>query len=135
MRPEKIPAPHIGEFLLEDWLKPLKLSQYQLAKDIKVPAIRISEIVRGKRNITVDTAIRLEKYFGASAEYWLRMQARCDIELAEEQREKIEKDIIPYKTAKKQHKAEKSHSQKSNGQIYTDKAITKHSLQKIALHR
>ncbi len=105
MKLEKIPAPHIGEFLLEEWLVPLKLSQYQLAKDIKVPAIRISEIIRGKRNITVDTAIRLGKYFGIPAEYWLKIQVRCDIELAEEQSKKIEKEIIPYKIVKKQHKA------------------------------
>lgn len=128
MRPEKIPAPHIGEFLLEEWLEPLKLSQYQLAKDIKVPAMRISEIVRGKRNITVDTAIRLGKYFGISAEYWLKIQARCDIELAEEQRKHIEKEITPYKIAKKHHKSQRAQK--------TYKAKNTHSAgkAKIALH-
>lgn len=74
---------HPGEVLLEDFMKPLGLSQYRLAKDIGVPPIRISQIVNGRRSITVDTALRLARYFSTSAEVWLRMQVRYDLEVAE----------------------------------------------------
>ncbi len=74
---------HPGEVLLEDFMKPLELTQYRLAQDIGVPAIRISQIVRGERSITVDTAMRLARYFGTSAAVWLRMQVRYDLEVAE----------------------------------------------------
>lgn len=74
---------HPGEVLLEDFLKPLELSQYRLAQDIGVPPLRISQIVRGERSITVDTAMRLARYFGTSAEVWLRLQVRYDLESAE----------------------------------------------------
>jgi antitoxin HigA-1 len=73
---------HPGEILLEDFMKPLGLTQYRLAQDIGVPAIRISQIIRGKRSITVDTAMRLARYFGTSAEVWLRLQVRYDLESA-----------------------------------------------------
>ena len=69
--------------MLEDFMKPLGLSQYRLARDIGVPALRISQIVRGKRSITADTAMRLARYFGTSAVVWLRLQARYDLEVAE----------------------------------------------------
>lgn len=109
-----MPTPHIGEFLLEEWLRPLEISQYQLAKDIKVPAMRISEIVRGKRSITVDTAIRLGKYFGISAEYWLKIQAHCDIELAKEEKIKIGKEVKHYKTTKKYYRSKLIDSPKAD---------------------
>ena len=80
----KIAPVHPGEFLLEDFLRPLKLSQYRLAKDIGVPPRRINEIVLGKRSITADTALRLSKYFGNSAEFWLRFQNRYDLETAKD---------------------------------------------------
>ena len=64
-------------------MKPLVLSQYRVAKDIGVPPLRISQIIRGKRAITADTAMRLARYFGTSAAVWLRMQARYDLEIAE----------------------------------------------------
>jgi addiction module HigA family antidote len=73
---------HPGEILLEDFMKPLNISQYRLAKDIGVPAIRISQITRGDRSITVDTAMRLARYFGTSASVWLRLQVRYDLEAA-----------------------------------------------------
>jgi len=73
---------HPGEVLREDFLKPLGLSQYALAKAISVPQIRISEIVNAKRAVTPDTALRLARYFGASAEFWIGMQATYDLELA-----------------------------------------------------
>jgi addiction module HigA family antidote len=80
---EKLPPIHPGEILLEDFMKPLGLSSYRVAKDIGVLALRISQIVRGQRSITADTAMRLARYFGTSAGIWLRLQARYDLEIAE----------------------------------------------------
>ncbi len=74
---------HPGEVLLEDFMKPLGISQYRLAKDIGVSPIRISQIIRGERSITVDTAMRLGRYFGTSAAIWLRLQVRYDLESAQ----------------------------------------------------
>ncbi|MCS7059972.1 MAG: HigA family addiction module antitoxin [Anaerolineae bacterium] len=74
---------HPGEILLEDFMKPLGISQYRLAKDIGVSPIRISQIIRGERSITVDTAMRLARYFGTSASVWLRLQVRYDLEVAQ----------------------------------------------------
>jgi antitoxin HigA-1 len=78
---EKIPPIHPGEILSEDFMKPLGLSQYRLAKDIAVTPIRISQILRGKRSITVDTAMRLARYFGTSPGIWLRLQVQYDLEV------------------------------------------------------
>lgn len=72
-----------GEILLEEFLKPMALSQYRLAKEIGVPAQRVSEIVAGKRSITADTDLRLCRFFGLSNGYWLRAQATHDTEVAE----------------------------------------------------
>jgi len=91
---ERLPPIHPGEVLLEDFMKPLGISQYRLAKDIGVPALRISQIVRGKRAITVDTAMRLARYFGTSPDVWLRLQARYDLEKAQlAYGDKIEKEV------------------------------------------
>jgi addiction module HigA family antidote len=76
---------HPGEILLEDFMKPLGLSQYRLAKDLGVTPIRVSQIVKGQRGITVDTAMRLARYFGTSAGVWLRLQVRYDLERGEKQ--------------------------------------------------
>jgi addiction module HigA family antidote len=73
---------HPGDVLCEDFLQPLGLSQYALAKAIGVPQIRISEIVHGRRAVTPDTALRLARYFGTSAEFWIGMQATYDLEMA-----------------------------------------------------
>jgi len=73
---------HPGEVLREDYLKPLGMSQYALAKALDVPQIRVSEIVNAKRAITPDTALRLARFFGTSAEFWLGMQATWDLEMA-----------------------------------------------------
>ena len=78
------PPTHPGAVLREDFLKPLEMSQYALAKALGVPEIRISEIVHAKRAITPDTALRLARYFGTSAEFWLGMQTSYDLELARE---------------------------------------------------
>ncbi len=80
---ERLPPVHPGEVLLEDFMKPLGLTQYRVAKDIGVPPLRISQIVNGKRAITADTAMRLARYFGTSPDVWLRLQARYDLEVAE----------------------------------------------------
>ncbi len=91
---ERLPPIHPGEMLLEDFMKPLGISQYRLAKDIGVPALRISQIVRGKRAITADTAMRLARYFGTSPDVWLRLQARYDLEKAQlAYGDKIEKEV------------------------------------------
>lgn len=82
MDEEKLPPIHPGEVLLEDFMKPLGLSQYRVAQDIGVPPLRISQIVNGKRAITADTAMRLARYFGTSPDVWLRLQARYDLEVA-----------------------------------------------------
>lgn len=76
------PAPvHPGEILLEEFLKPLGISQYRLARDTGVPPRRINEIVHGLRAVTPDTALRLSRYFGLSERYWLNLQARHDLEV------------------------------------------------------
>ena len=80
---KRLPPIHPGEVLFEDFMQPLGLSQYRVAKDLGVPALRISQIVRGCRSVTADTALRLARYFGTSAAVWLRMQARYDLEIAE----------------------------------------------------
>ena len=76
----KMPPIHPGEILLEEFLKPMSISQYRLAKDINVPARRINEIVQGKRAISVDTALRLSRYFGLSDRFWLNLQTQFDLE-------------------------------------------------------
>ncbi len=81
MRAKKIAPIHPGEILLEEFLKPLGISQYRLAKDIRVPARRINEIVQGKRSISADTALRLSRYFKLSERFWLNLQARYDLEV------------------------------------------------------
>ncbi len=81
MPTKKIPPVHPGEVLLEEFLKPLHISQYRLAKDINVPPRRINEIVQGKRSISADTALRLARYFGTSDRFWLNLQARYDLEV------------------------------------------------------
>ena len=76
---------HPGEILLEDFMKPLGLTQYRLAQDLRVTPFRISQIVNGKRSISVDTALRLARCFGTSAAVWLRLQVRYDLEVAEQE--------------------------------------------------
>ena len=76
-----MPPVHPGEILREEFLAPLGVSQYQLAKAVDVPARRINEIVHGQRRITADTALRLSRYFGTSERFWLNLQARYDLEI------------------------------------------------------
>ena len=81
---QKLPPVHPGEILLEEYLKPLGISQNKLGRDLNVPAQRINEIVRGQRAVTVDTALRLARYFHTSPQFWLNLQARYDLEMAQE---------------------------------------------------
>lgn len=80
MRTKKIQAIHPGEVLNEEFLKPFSISKYRLAKDIAVPAIRIGQIVSAQRAISVDTALRLSKYFGTTPQFWLNLQMHYDLE-------------------------------------------------------
>ena len=85
---------HPGEILLEEFLKPMGISQNRLALDIRVPARRINEIVLGKRRITTDTALRLAKYFNMSPQFWLGLQVDYDLDVAtDEISEKIDKEV------------------------------------------
>ena len=77
----KIAPVHPGEILSEEFLDPMEITQYRLAKDISVPARRINEIVHGKRRISADTALRLSKYFGTSERFWMNLQTRYDLEI------------------------------------------------------
>ena len=81
MSRKKVPPIHPGEILLEEYLKPLGISQYRLAKEISVPPRRINEIVHGKRSISADTALRLARYFGTSERFWLNLQTHYDLEV------------------------------------------------------
>jgi addiction module HigA family antidote len=81
MTENKLSPIHPGEILLEEFLKPMGISQYRLAKDISVPPRRINEIVHGKRAISPDTALRLSRYFGLSERFWINLQARYDLEI------------------------------------------------------
>jgi addiction module HigA family antidote len=76
-----MPPVHPGEILLSEFLEPLGVSQYQLAKAVDVPARRINEIVHGQRRISADTALRLSRYFGTSERFWMNLQARYDLEI------------------------------------------------------
>jgi addiction module HigA family antidote len=81
MAHRKLPPVHPGEILMEEFLSPLGVSQYRLAKETSVPPRRINEIVRGSRSISADTALRLARYFGTSERFWLNLQARYDLEV------------------------------------------------------
>jgi addiction module HigA family antidote len=86
-----------GDILLEEFLRPMKISQNQLAKDISVPANRVSQIIHGKREITADTALRLGKYFGIEPEFWLNLQVRYNMKIARSKVGKvIEKEVKQY---------------------------------------
>jgi addiction module HigA family antidote len=92
---KKMLAPiHPGEILMEEFLKPLGITQYKLAKDINVPARRINEIVHGKRSITADTALRLSRYFNLSERFWLNLQSRYDLEVEKDKlNDRIETEV------------------------------------------
>ena len=90
---------HPGEMLVEEFLKPMRLTQRELAEAIHVPYQRINEIVNGKRGMTPSTALRLEKFFGMSASFWLNLQLRWDLYFAQQAEEKELASITPYPMA------------------------------------
>jgi addiction module HigA family antidote len=87
---KRIPNIHPGEILVEDFLTPMDIIAYRLSKEIHIDQTRISEIIKGKRSITVDTALRLSRFFGNSAEFWLNLQNHYDLE---EKKKELEKDL------------------------------------------
>ncbi|MGM0479257.1 MAG: HigA family addiction module antitoxin [Bacteroidota bacterium] len=92
---EKLKNIHPGEILQEEFLKPMEISAYRLAKETFIPQTRISEIIKGKRRITADTALRLAKFFGTTAKFWLGLQDDFDLEEEKEKKEKEINDIKP----------------------------------------
>ena len=97
MTEKKLPPIHPGEILLEEFLKPMKISQYRLAKNIGVSARRINEIAHGKRAISPNTALRLSRYFGMSERFWLNLQARYDLEVEKDRlKDRLEKEVLVY---------------------------------------
>ena len=96
----KLAPVHPGEILLEEFLGPLEISQYRLAKDISVPPRRINEIVHGQRAISADTALRLARYFGTTERFWLNLQGHHDLELEKDRLgARLEKGGTPLKKA------------------------------------
>ena len=93
---EKLANVHPGEILNYEFLEPLKITAYRLSKDLKIPQTRISEIIKGNRRITADTALRLSIYFGNSAKFWLGIQNDYDIEEEKENKEKELNEIKQY---------------------------------------
>ena len=88
---------HPGEILLEDFLKPMNLSQYAIARSLGVPPRRINEIVHGKRAITADTALRLARFFNMEAQFWMNLQSRYDLEITKEKlSDTLEKEVSIY---------------------------------------
>ena len=86
-----------GAILYEEFMEPLGITAYKLCKEIKVQQTAISQIIKGKRRITVDMALRLSRYFGNSAQFWLNLQNHFDLELAEDKKGNIISEIIPYR--------------------------------------
>jgi len=100
MTERKLSPLHPGEILLEEFLKPMNLSQYRLAKDISVPSRRINEIVLGKRAISPDTALRLSRYFGLTEPFWLNLQSRYDLEIEKDRLAgRLEREVRVYAVA------------------------------------
>ena len=91
---------HPGEILLKEFLQPMAISQYRLAKDVSVPARRINEIVHGKRSISADTALRLSRYFGMTEQFWMNLQSRYDLELEKDRLgSRLEDEVQPVRVA------------------------------------
>lgn len=95
MRENKLPPIHPGEILLEEFLKPMGISQYRLAKAISVPPRRINEIVHGQRAVTADTALRLGRFFSMNPQFWLNIQSRFDLETTEDSlADRLDKEVV-----------------------------------------
>jgi len=97
MSEERLPPVHPGEILVLEFLEPMGISQYRLAKDINVPPRRINEIVHGKRSITPDTALRLSRFFGMSERFWINLQARYDLEVEKDRlQDRLDREVRVY---------------------------------------
>lgn len=106
MAARKLAPIHPGEILLEEFLKPMGLSQYRLAKDLSVPSRRINEIVLGKRAISPDTALRLSRFFGLTERFWLNLQARYDLEMEKDLlADRLEREVRVYEAAQQKVRA------------------------------
>ena len=100
MNEQRLPPIHPGEILLEEFLEPMGLSQYRIAKDISVSPRRINEIVQGKRAITPDTALRLSHYFGLSERFWMNLQTRYDLEIEKDRlADRLQNEVRVYAAA------------------------------------
>jgi addiction module HigA family antidote len=100
MSEQKLPPIHPGEILLEEFLKPMGISQYRLAKDTSVSARRINEIVHGQRAISPDTALRLSRYFGLSERFWINLQARYNLEVEKDRlKDRLDREVRVYAAA------------------------------------
>jgi addiction module HigA family antidote len=93
---EKIPNIHPGEILWEDFLKPMNITAYRLAKETRIDQTRISEIIKGKRGISIDTALRFAKFFGNSPEFWINIQTHYDLEEKKIRLAKVLEEIKTY---------------------------------------
>jgi addiction module HigA family antidote len=99
MSAQKLPPVHPGEILLEEYLNPMGISQYRLAKEISVPARRINEIVHGKRSISADTALRLARFFGTTELFWVNLQTRYDLEVEKDKLAgRLEREVSVFKS-------------------------------------
>ena len=97
---KKLSPVHPGEILQEEFLSPMGISQYRLAKSISVPARRINEVVHGKRSITADTALRLSRFFGTSERFWMNLQTRYDLEVEKDRLgDRLEAEIVEHARA------------------------------------
>jgi addiction module HigA family antidote len=119
----EVPFPHPGEFLLEEFLKPLGLSQYRLAKAIGVPAPRIGEIVAGRRAITADTGLRLSRFFGMSDEFWTGMQASYDREMTRDLMADTLAAIIPWSELSKVGPSKKPAARRSAQAVKRNRGV------------
>ena len=98
--PKRMKPIHPGEILLEEFLQPMGISQYRLAKDIHVPARRINEVVHGKRSITADTALRLARYFATTEQFWMNLQTRYDLEVVKDRLgSRLDNEVQPIRAA------------------------------------
>src|SRR5438270_10347039 len=96
----KLPPVHPGEVLAEEFLKPMGISQYRLAKEVSVPPRRINEIVLRKRGITADTALRLGRYFGTSEQFWLNLQSEYDLDIERDRLgDRLDAEVVPFPRA------------------------------------
>ncbi len=97
MAGKKLPPVHPGEILLEEYLNPMGISQYRLAKEISVPARRINEVVHGNRSITADTALRLARFFGTTELFWVNLQTRYDLEVEKDKlADRLDQEVTIY---------------------------------------